>query len=179
MIDSIRIPDDRKAILIGKSGKTKEKIEKFTKTKVSVKDEITVSGEPENLLKCLDIIKAIGRGFSPERALNILDEKNHLEIIALKGEHKKIKRLSSRVIGRSGSARKNIEMLTGASICVYGKTISIIGKYDDVKFARKAVEMILVGRTHGYVYNKLEKMRGKKTHGKNSSRPIGKRAERG
>ena len=37
-----------------------------------------------------------------------------------------------RVIGKDGSTRKTIEDLTNTDICVYGKTVSIIGDFDDV-----------------------------------------------
>ncbi len=157
MKESIRIPDDRKAILIGKNGRTKIDIEKRTKTKLTIGEDIIMEAEPDNLFKAENIIKAIGRGFSPARAFNLLKEDFELDVMIIQGTPNQIKRLSSRVIGRNGRARRSIEMISGAHLSVYGKTVSIIGKHNEINIARKAVEMLLTGRTHNYVYKKLNK----------------------
>jgi len=155
---NLNIPEDRRPILIGKDGETKKLIEKKTKTKISIDDEITIEGD--NQLVTGEIIKAIGRGFSPQRAMRLLDSDSIFDVIQIKGTPKKIKRLMSRVIGREGKARRNIENMTGAFISVYGKTISIIGNYKEVEYARKGVEMLLKGHKHPYVYRHLETIIG-------------------
>jgi ribosomal RNA assembly protein len=66
-------------------------------------------------------------------------------------------RQRGRVIGKDGSTRKTIEDLTNTDICVYGKTVSIIGDFDDVADAKEAIEMILEGKPHSIVYRYLEK----------------------
>ncbi len=155
---NLNIPEDRRPILIGKNGETKKLIEKKTKTKISIDDEITIEGD--NQLVAGEIIKAIGRGFSPQRALRLLDSDSIFDVIQIKGTPKKIKRFMSRVIGSQGRARRNIENMTGAFISVYGKTISIIGNYKEVEHARKGVEMLLKGHKHPYVYRHLETIIG-------------------
>ena len=54
---------------------------------------------------------------------------------------------------------KVIEELTNCDICVYGKTIGIIGPIEEVANARKSIEMLLEGAMHASVYKFLEKQR--------------------
>jgi ribosomal RNA assembly protein len=68
-------------------------------------------------------------------------------------------RLKGRIIGLDGKARKTIEELTETSICVYGKTASVIGEVSRISFARRAIEMLLAGSQHANVYAWLEKQR--------------------
>jgi len=70
---SIRIPEDRVGALIGKSGKIKSKIEDRCSVKLDIDSkngEVQVSSEivdeQFHTFKALEIITAIGRGFSPE-----------------------------------------------------------------------------------------------------------------
>lgn len=155
----LNIPEERKAILIGKEGKVKEKIESLTSTKISIGEEVGIEGDAENLLKTSEMVKAIGRGFSPDIALRLADEDFRLDVMNIKGSPNTIKRLLSRVIGTKGKAKQNIENFTGASIAVYGKTVSIIGRYKEAEDARTAIEMLLAGRKHTTVWRYLENIK--------------------
>ncbi|NIO20464.1 MAG: RNA-processing protein [Candidatus Aenigmarchaeota archaeon] len=157
MNDFIKIPEKRKGVLIGKDGSVKKELEKLTKTKIEVDEDIVIEGESLNVIKAKDIIKAIGRGFSPEKAFKLLDDQYQLVVISLGNETEKtMKRLLSRVIGRKGLCKRRIEMRTRTDISIYGKTISIIGNWKDVEKAEKAIEMVLGGKPHSYVYKFLE-----------------------
>jgi len=70
----VRIPEDRIGVLIGKSGKTKLKIEKTCSVKLDIDSkngEVQVLSEVVDeqfqAFKALEIITAIGRGFSPKK----------------------------------------------------------------------------------------------------------------
>ncbi len=75
----IRIPVDRVGALIGKSGKVKQLIEKSCSVKLNIDSE---SGEIEIMtqdnvedmqpFKAMEVVSAIGRGFSPENAMKLL-----------------------------------------------------------------------------------------------------------
>ena len=65
MNDFIKIPEQRKGVLIGKDGSVKKEIEKATKTVIEIEEDVSIEGEPLDVMKTKDIIKAIGRGFSP------------------------------------------------------------------------------------------------------------------
>jgi ribosomal RNA assembly protein len=46
---------------------------------------------------------------------------------------------------------------TGTKICIHGKKISIIGKWENLQIAKKAIEMLLEGKMHSSVQKFLEK----------------------
>ena len=65
---------------------------------------------------------------------------------------KKLVRIKARLIGTKGKARRLIERMTNTHIVVYGKTVALIGKTDDVFIVKQAVEKLLGGSPHGNVY---------------------------
>ncbi len=166
--DIINIPKDRVAVLIGKKGETKKAIEKQTDTKIEISSDGEViirrkinTQDPLKQLKAHEIIKAIARGFSPEKAFKLLKPENYLEIISLT-EHvsdKSLKRVRSRIIGKEGKARKFISRLTKTEIVIYGKTVSIIGKIENNQIAKKAIMKIVEGAPHSAVFRFLERNR--------------------
>lgn len=157
-IEEIAIPEERKPVLIGKDGKIKKEIESLTRTSITISDGILIKGELENVLRAKNIVGAIGRGFSPKHALRLLDDDCQLEIISLEAETENTrKRLFGRVIGRKGATRRIIEQSTGCLLSVYGKTVSIIGTAREIDLARSAVEDLIEGRQHGYIYARLKR----------------------
>jgi len=157
----IKIPKERVAVLIGTKGVTKRGIEEKTKTKIKVSAEgdVEISGESYDTWITRQVVKAIGRGFSPEKALLLLEDEYAFEIIELTdfaSNDNAMTRLKSRVIGTEGKARETIEEITRCQISVYGKTISIIGKTENLFVAKKAIEMLLTGAQHATVYKMLE-----------------------
>lgn len=157
MIDVIKIPEQRKGVLIGKNGSVKKEIEKKTHTVLTIDDGIEIEGEALDVLKAKEIVKAVGRGFAPEKALKLLSEDYRLVVMSLGQENEKMmERIFSRIIGSGGKCRRNIERLTKTDISVYGKTISIIGKWNDTERASEAIEMIIQGKMHAYVYKCIE-----------------------
>lgn len=156
----VRIPKDRIAILLGKDGKTKKAIEKATGCVLKLEgNDVTVEGEPVQEIKAGDIVKAIARGFSPKDAMDLVSDDMELIIITLEKEKPNVvKRLMGRVIGKQGKSRRYIEKLTRARLAVKGKTVAIIGDLGDARVAERAVEMLLEGRTHAYVWRRLERM---------------------
>ncbi len=156
-MDIVNIPERRKGVLIGKDGKVKRGIEKATGTTIEINSGVEIEGNSLGVLKARDIVKAIGRGFSPEKAMLLLKEENRLIIISMEGKSRKtIKRLFARVIGTNGRTKRIIERNTHTCLSVFGKTVSVIGKWDSAERAEEAVEMLLQGKTHTYVYKFLE-----------------------
>lgn len=167
---SVLIPLDRIGALIGKSGKVKSKIEKICSVKIMVDSEtgeIMVSGvgNIEEMLpfKAVEIVMAIGRGFSPEKAMRLLQGENALHVIDLREfagkSSSNIERIKGRIIGEGGRVRQNIEELSGANISVYGRTVSIIGEGKQLKNAVDAISALSSGSMHGAVYNGLQEAR--------------------
>jgi len=164
MLKVVKISKQRIPVLIGKDGKVRKGIEDKTGTEINVIPDSTNveirGGQNEGFSKAKDIVAAIGRGFSPRAAFRLLDEECTLDMISLKNETgNTMKRLMARVIGRRGSVKRRIEKSTGARICVYGKTISFIGEYDENAAARELVEMLLEGRPHAKVFARMQEMK--------------------
>ena len=167
--EELKIPLERVAILIGKKGSIKSKIQKATNTKIKVSSRdglVEIDGkESLNVYDARQIIHAISRGFNPEIAMLLEKEDNILEIIDIQDFARKSKakltRLRGRCIGNNGKARKLIEQITMTDVSVYGKTVAIIGMVENVGLARKAFESLLQGSKHGNIYKWLEKSRSK------------------
>ena len=118
-----------------------------------------IEGDSLDVMKAKNIVKAIGRGFSPEKAFKLLNEEFRLIIISLGNESEKsMRRIFSRIIGTGETCKKRIEMRTHTDICVYGKTVSIIGNWRDAEKAGEIIEMLIEGKPHSYVYRCLEEM---------------------
>ncbi len=158
MLKTVLIPEERKAVLIGKDGKTKHEIEELGHVKLVISDAVEISGEGLDVLKAVSVVKAIGRGFPPKKAFMLFDDEYTFEIISLTGKNENtIKRIMSRIIGRNGSSRRIIEERTGCHISVYGKTIAIIGRYELIERAVSAVEQLISGHSHAFVYKRLKR----------------------
>ncbi len=166
----LRIPKERVAVVIGKKGQTKREIERRTKTKIEIDSEtgevfITATKETDDPLavwKARDVIMAIGRGFSPERAFRLFNEGETLEVLNLTdiiigNDKNALPRVRGRIIGRKGRTREIIEEMSGADVSVYGKTVAIIGNPIQVEVAKTAVEKLAKGSPHGVVYKYLER----------------------
>jgi ribosomal RNA assembly protein len=161
-MQELSIPKLRIAVLIGTKGVTKKKIEKVTKTQISISKEgdVIIEGDSLDCFVAEKVVKAVGRGFNPEVALQLVNEDFVLEVINIldftgKSE-KKFTRIKARLIGTKGKAKQVMENLTNTNIVIYGKTVSIIGKFEDIQIAKEAVEYLLEGAPHGNVYNFVE-----------------------
>ena len=169
---NLKIPKERVAILIGKKGETKRELEKQTKTLIRVDskegDIILEGNDALGLYVAREVIKAVGRGFNPEIAKQLLKQDYRCEYVGIPEFVKskdQYRRLRSRIIGSEGKARKTIEKLTNTYLAVYGKTVAIIGQSDDVLRAKKAVEALLRGAPHSHAYYHLEKRKKYKEKG--------------
>lgn len=162
----IKIPLERVAVLIGKQGQVKRDVERSTDTTLDIDskegDVRIVGNEALTLLAAREIVTAIGRGFNPDIALRLLKQDFSFELINIMDYAKSkndLARLRGRVIGKEGKSRDVIEQLTSTDICVYGKTVGIIGRVEDVPNARRAIESLLSGSVHASVYKWLERQR--------------------
>ncbi|MBS7287169.1 MAG: RNA-processing protein [Candidatus Freyarchaeota archaeon] len=168
--EHVKVPKERIAVIIGKEGCVKKKLEQETKTKIIIdSDEGTVTIEttektddPLAVWRARDIVIAMARGFSPERAFRLLDEEQMLEVIDLTrivGDSKNtLTRIKGRIIGEEGKSRRIIEETCGAAISVYGHTVSIIGDVDQLQCAKKAIMMFIEGARHSTVYKTIQKI---------------------
>jgi ribosomal RNA assembly protein len=163
----LKVPMDRIGVLIGHNGQTKKELEQRCNLKIDINSKIGEvviddheNEDPLNIVKIENIIKAIGRGFSPENAFRLLDDEsdffifNLYDYVGKKESH--IRRLKSRVIGREGKTKRVIESLTDSKISIYGHTIAIISDITKMNILKKSVDMLLTGSKHATVYRFIE-----------------------
>ncbi|MFH1591511.1 MAG: KH domain-containing protein [archaeon] len=162
----LKIPKERVAVLIGKNGEIKKRLEEDTDTRLKVdskEGDVFVEGEDAiKLYTTREIILAVARGFNPETAMELLKSDYLFESINIQDFSRNktdLLRIKGRIIGQDGKTRRIIEDLTETSISVYGKTVCIIGDPSNLSIARRAIEMLVRGSPHKKVYTWLEKMR--------------------
>lgn len=166
---SIRIPGDRVGTLIGSKGETKRMLIRTAGVKIEIDGEGEViiyddnAKDPLMVLKLMDVIRAVGRGFSPERAMKLFEDDEYFEVIDLKefvgSRTNQLSRIRGRIIGQNGKTRTLIEDLAGVSMSIYGNTVALIGSSVGLPVAKHAIEMLLNGSEHSTVYRYLENQR--------------------
>ena len=166
-----RIPKDRIAVLIGKRGATRKMLEEASGAGIVVDSEsgdvMADWGEQEVdpilRMKMPDVIRAIGRGLAPKRAVQLLEDEIFLRIYDIREwvgrQPNQTRRMRSRLIGRDGRIRSLIEEISRTEIAIYGSSVLVIGDEDGLSLATPAIENILNGSEHGNVLHGLEKDR--------------------
>jgi ribosomal RNA assembly protein len=161
----VRIPEDRVGAVIGEGGETKEEIQDLTECEITIEDNVVrIEGDPLPEMTCQKVIKAIGRGFNPDKALKIAekDVTFYMIDISRKVDNKsRQKELKGRVIGRDGETRRHIEKEANIDLSVYGTTIGFVGKMSNIEIAQEAINMLLNGASHSTAYTYLEKNQDK------------------
>ena len=158
---------ERIAVVIGHNGETKKNLENKSGIHLEINSrlgEITIEDhnveDPLQVLKLESIVRAIGRGFSPEHAMKLLSDDTDLYIfnihdyVSKKESH--VRRLKSRIIGTEGKTKRVLEELTDSYISVYGHTVSIISDFENMDIAKRAVDKLLSGSKHATVYRFIE-----------------------
>ena len=166
-----RIPQDRIAVLIGVKGETRKALQEAAGCRglfvdsesgdVSVRWGEPGSYDPVKAMKLPEVIKAIGRGMAPSKAIKLLQDEYFFRLVDLKEyvgkRSNQQRRVRSRIIGSQGKIRKLIEGLTNCEITIYGSTIVIVGEEVGLDLAVDAVERLAGGSEHGSVIKGLER----------------------
>jgi ribosomal RNA assembly protein len=164
-----KLPLDRIGVLLGREGSVRKEIEEKTKTLITVDTQTgSVIIEPASpsttaleLIKAQNIVRAIGYGFSPERAFRLLEDDQVLEVLDVRqyvgDKPNHVKRVLGRIIGEEGKARRILEEYTGTCISIYDHYVAIIGDYETANIAKKAIEMLIQGRMHATVYKYIDR----------------------
>jgi len=163
----LKIPMNRVGVLIGQNGEMKKQLEEKSGIKLQIDSklgEVVIDDrevqDPLTTMKIENIIKAIGRGFSPEKAMKLLDDDADFfvfdihDYVGKKEMH--IRRLKSRVIGKEGKTKHVLEELTDSKISVFGHAVSVISTVDRMNVVKKAIDMLFTGSKHATVYRFVE-----------------------
>ena len=168
---TLKIPRERIGALIGKGGRVKQQIEKRCGVEIEIDSETgdaIISGskpvEQMEAFRAVEVIIAISRGFSPERAYHLFDDEEvvfqQMDLHDYAGKSPNaLERIKGIIIGEGGKARRMIEELSGTYISVYGHTVAFIGNYGEVKRATDAIAMLAKGSMHKSVYTMLQRAR--------------------
>lgn len=166
----LRVPADRIGALLGRNGDVKRHLEEETGVSISIdsaEGDVEVDGsdarDPVMELKVASFVNAVGRGFSPQRAGQLLREDVFLETMHISeyvgGRKNRLQRMRGRLIGKSGKSRQTLEELTETAISVQGDTVAIIGDPMEIELARTGIDMLLRGSDHSAVFHVLEHKR--------------------
>ena len=169
-MDYVKIPLSRIGAIIGPKGETKKRIEEVSGCEIIIDSnegliEVKTKNEKDPLknLQLISTAKAIGRGFTPDKAMQLLELDYYLEIVDIRDyvgrSQKRLATIRGRVIGKAGKTRKIIEDMTGADLAIQGHTVSVISDLEGLEAAKVAISMVLAGSEHGAVYKYLESFR--------------------
>jgi len=170
----VGIDPDRVGVLIGKKGEVKRRIEEATNTKIEVDSKsgvVTIKGESlSDVLTAQNIIKAINYGFSPEKALKLLDPDYNLHVIDVynylkKKDENNLRRVLGRIIGEKGKTRRILEETTNTDISIYRHYVAAIGLFDDILILDEAIRKLIMGLPHRVVYEYLYNARSMRKMG--------------
>ncbi len=165
MMQEIKVSGSRIGALIGKEGSTKKKLEDKSGAQITIDSKegmVRIEGEEAlGVLRAIETVNAINRGFSPERAFCLLEDEDLLldiiDLSAIADTPNQLDRIRGRIIGKDGKSREQIEDMTQVTISVFGKTIALIGLPEHIKIARTAIDMLIQGVPHETVFSFLEK----------------------
>lgn len=164
----VRVPPERLGAVIGEGGVVKREISRRLGVSITVDSENSmVIVEPEtdnippvNVMKAAEIVKAIAYGFTPDKAMSLINDDYVLLVVDLKqivgDKENHLRRVRGRIIGEGGRARRTLEELTNTHIVVGDYHVAIIGEYERAMAAKEAIEMLAEGRMHSTVYRHLD-----------------------
>lgn len=164
----MKVPQDRVAVLIGTDGQTLSALKEACGCELEVESdtgEVTihdeVSTDTYRSFRMRDVIKAIGRGFAPDKSLSLLEDEMYYEEFDIRDfagkSAQRIQQVRARVIGSQGKTRRLVEELTDCHLSIKGNTVGMIGDLEGLKIAHKAVTMLMQGSEHSTVYSYLER----------------------
>jgi ribosomal RNA assembly protein len=165
MEEIIKATQKRVPVIIGPGGQTKRMIERYTHTSLDIDShtgEITIVGGNNyyDVYNAKKIISAISRGFSPEHAMLILKDDYTIEVIsipeAIGKNESRLEQVKGRLIGREGSIKNLIERKFNCYISIFGKTVSVIARSDDMVKIQEIIEAIIGGCKHTTVFRLLK-----------------------
>lgn len=161
----VPVRPERLGVVVGRGGSGIEAVQKAFGVSVRVDSKTstvyispTEGATPLEVMRAKQTIEAVSLGFSLEDALQLSNDEWCFETIDLSEAARNaddLKRIKARIIGEGGKARRNIEQMVHVKIVVGDKVVGILGECERVTTAKRAILMLISGRSHGTVYGYL------------------------
>ena len=150
----------------------KKELEKELDVKITNRGKLIFLAS-ENPLKeyiACQAIEALNLGFNLKCVLLLKKPEFQLEKIPIKNisRRKKLAEVRGRIIGTKGTTIELLQTLSNCPIALNGNIVGVIGDYEDIENARRAVERIIRGSKQGNVYSYLERQRKRNKAGSKS-----------
>ncbi len=145
--------------------KAKKELEERLEVKIEIKGEkVELEGEPLEEYEASLVFDALCFGFSPRKALSLLDENNVFRVINMKDftRKKNLKEVRGRVIGKHGKTKKTIEDISGADVIIKDNEIGLIAKAENIEEVITGLSNLVKGTKQSNTYRYLERMNKRK-----------------
>ena len=163
MVRIEKIPSKRLHIFKDNNSRVLKQLSELGEVKASVDEDenLVIDGDGGKEWIAAQVIKALALGFESKHAFKLFKDDYFLEVISLENaighSEKKLVRVKARIIGTEGRVKKNLEALTGAFLSIDDNNVSVLGKFEELKLAKDAVNKIIDGKEISTVYAFLEK----------------------
>ncbi|AKG39426.1 hypothetical protein MA03_07065 [Infirmifilum uzonense] len=163
----VPVDPDRIALVIGRDGSNKRRIEEAFNVRVNVDSEkgfvFLEPGENStmyNVFRAKKAVEALALGFSVDDVVLLAEDVYDFEVVDL-GEAARnqadLARIKARVIGSEGKFKRTLEEITGVKIVIGEKVVGLIGDYEQLRLAKDAISRLIRGQSHQTVLKLLER----------------------
>ena len=145
---------------IARITKNRRRLEEKLRVKIDNNgNEITITGNAEDVYVAIKVIEALDFGFPFSTALLILEQELFFEVLNIKRytRRKDLEVVRGRIIGKDGKTLQTLTNLTKCHFELKENQLGIIGDPEYIRYAQEAAMSLIRGAKQGNVYSFLEK----------------------